>query len=902
MTFAPSVALFSGSMAAELADALRDGRDLHDGGPARLAILDPTTERLERARAIVDHGKSWRGRDGIWFAGRGLIADGGTLAFVFPGVDVAFEPRVDDLARHFALPIPTCTTPRNLHELGIGIVAVNRMLDGILRGLQVVPSHVAGHSIGEWSGMIATGILPDRAVEPFIASLDPGSLKVPGVVFASAGCAAEQALAALEGLEQIALSHDNCPHQVLLCGVETSIETAMARLRDGGVLCQKLSFQSGFHSPLFAGYLEPHRDNFARLPLEPARTPLWSATTCARYPDEPDAIRALAVDHLVRPVRFRELVEVLYATGVRVFLQVGTGSLVQFIDDTLRGRAHLAIAANTKDRPGMAQLRRALAALFVEGANLDTSILSPEKHVPAVRSDDPILADFLASMTAIADAERQVIARFAARDPAPRETDATCELSVETLPELSDHALVRQPPGWPVLSDREPVVPMTTLVDLMIEHAQRLVPAGVVIAVEQVRAHRWLVVCPPARVRIACRREASDRVQVAIGDYCQGVVVFSDRYPAAPPPDDVPLADATPGPVNTRELYDEHWLFHGPAFQGIAEIGALGSDGISGTLDVGKARGALLDNAGQLFGYWVVVHHEEDRMAMPVHLSRVRFFRPHPMPGQQLHCSVRVKSVDEKSVVADLTLARDGHVWAVVEGWENRRFETDARLWSVIRWPEKNLLSAVRRDGFVIFEDHYRAGATRERIARRFLDERERAEYERQTPRRQRSWLAGRIAAKDAVRDLLWQLGHGPLFPVEVTIANDPSGRPVVLTRTGRDVHVSIAHKPDVAVAIAGEKPQVGIDIERIEPRSDSFAEISFSDNELRLVQGEPRDEAWTRLWAAKEAAAKAAGTGLSGAPARFPIRDRAGDRLLVGDAWVTTRRYRDFIIAWTQP
>jgi len=296
------------------------------------------------------------------------------------------------------------------------------------------------------------------------------------------------------------------------------------------------------------------------------------------------------------------------------------------------------------------------------------------------------------------------------------------------------------------------------------------------------------------------------------------------------------------------------------------------------------------------------MQHDIDRMAMPIRLGQLRFFGPHPWPGERLHCSVRVRSVDDKSVVADLTLARDGRVWAEVQGWENRRFETDAPLWSVIRWPEKNLLCEVRPEGFAIFEDRYRGGATRERIARRFLGESERAEYERQTPRRQRSWLAGRIAAKDAVRSLFWRRGHGPVFPVEIVVTNEASGRPIARTTTGREVNVSIAHKNDIAVAIASEELRVGIDIERIEPRADSFAELSFSEQELCLVKGEPRDEAWTRLWSAKEAAAKAAGTGLSGAPARFPIRDRAGERLLVGETWIKTERRGDFIIAWTHP
>ena len=323
--------------------------------------------------------------------------------------------------------------------------------------------------------MIATGVIPDEAVDSFIARLAPGALPVPGVVFASAGCGSEVAVAALDGLDDITLSHDNCPHQVLVCGVEASVDAALARLRANGVLCQKLAFQSGFHSPLFSAYVGPHRENFARFPLRAPRTTLWSATTCAPFPEDLDAIRALAVEHLVQPVRFRGRGEALYAKGARVFLQVGTGSLVQFVEDTLRGRPHMAIAANVKERTGMDQLKRAVAALFVEGASVDVSLVMPESIGPTLPTGHPILAEFFESMTAIADAEREVVTRYiASGDRGKSEAVTTRELSVQTLPELSDHALVRQPPGWrscPI----EPVVPRR-LVDLMIEHARNTVP------------------------------------------------------------------------------------------------------------------------------------------------------------------------------------------------------------------------------------------------------------------------------------------------------------------------------------------------------------------------------------------------------------------------------------------
>jgi acyl transferase domain-containing protein/phosphopantetheinyl transferase len=930
------IATFSATTLEALLDDLGEMRERKDGGTVRAVVFDPSPDRIARAQEIARRGRPWRGREEIWFSPRGLIAEGGTIAFVFPGVDASFEPRVDDVARFFGRPAPAYTEAKNIEETGAGIFGVNRLLEGVLRELGVQPMHLAGHSIGEWSGMVAAGMVTEMALAEFVASMQPGSLKLPGVAFAAAGCGVARAAEAMRGLDEISLSHDNCPHQVLLCGREESIDVALARLRAAGVLCEKLPFRSGFHSPLFAPYLDAHRDNVARLPLEPPRETLWSATTCTPYPLDPAAIRALAMEHLVRPVRFRELTETLHKEGARVFVQVGTGSLINFVEDSLRGHAHVAIAANVKERSGIEQLSRVLATLFVEGAGVDPARLSARPRpsqlltlalgVPLLRkfaplehavsngasaangsgaiSSHPLAVEFADAMDAVAAAQRDVLARFATMETPsdrPLERKTTRTLSVETMPELMDHCFFNQPPGWKVVDDLRPVVPMTTSIDLMLEHGQALVPAKVAIGLEGFRAYRWLVVSSPVEVSIACRYDGLDRVHVRIGDYCEGTVVVADRFPESPLAHDAPLADPSPAPVDARGLYDDRWMFHGPAFAGVAALEALGSDGIRGELVVTGGRGALLDSAGQLFGYWVMMRHDHNRTAMPIGVARLRLFGPHPREGERLSCTVRVRSDGERSVVADMTLARDGREWARVEGWEDRRFETDAALWALMRWPEHSLLAEARPEGFTLFEDRYRGAPTREQLAWRFLGEAERADYERQGPRRQRAWLNGRIAAKDAIRDLLWRSGHGPLFPIEVSIANEPSGRPVVRTASGRDVRVSIAHKGDFAVALAREGHDPGIDIERIEAREDSFAQLSFTPEELHLVEGDERDEALTLLWAAKEAAAKARGTGLAGDPLRLRVRERSGARLLVDGMRVDTMRHGDHIIAWTE-
>lgn len=78
------------------------------GGPAprcRLAVVDPTGKRLAVARRAVSRGRAWRGRGDVWFAPRPLL-ETGRVAFLFPGLEGEFAPRVDDVADHFGLPRP----------------------------------------------------------------------------------------------------------------------------------------------------------------------------------------------------------------------------------------------------------------------------------------------------------------------------------------------------------------------------------------------------------------------------------------------------------------------------------------------------------------------------------------------------------------------------------------------------------------------------------------------------------------------------------------------------------------------------------------------------------------------------------------------------------------------------
>jgi phosphopantetheinyl transferase len=143
-------------------------------------------------------------------------------------------------------------------------------------------------------------------------------------------------------------------------------------------------------------------------------------------------------------------------------------------------------------------------------------------------------------------------------------------------------------------------------------------------------------------------------------------------------------------------------------------------------------------------------------------------------------------------------------------------------------------------------------------------------------PKRKSEWLFGRIAAKEAVRELLWDYAGIPVTLDLIEIAADERGRPLVqgtwTTKLARRPAVTISHSGGVAAAMAAldSALAIGIDIELCARRRRRFEMAAFGAAERQLVAtvaDAERDEWHLRLWCAKEAASKALGCGLGDGP-----------------------------------
>jgi len=353
-------------------------------------------------------------------------------------------------------------------------------------------------------------------------------------------------------------------------------------------------------------------------------------------------------------------------------------------------------------------------------------------------------------------------------------------------------------------------------------------------------------------------------------------------------------------------------MFHGPAYQGVRAFLALGDDGSRAILKSLPAPGALLDNAGQLMGHWLSAHAEADRLVLPTSIARVELFGPQPPPDTLVDCTVTITHLDDKVLRGDHVLVVDDRVWCRISGWEDRRFATDPLVFETLKWPERAGMS-VEHSGYTLIHERWPDSATRSLVMRRYLSRDEQADYERLNPLAQRQFLLGRIAVKDAVRRWLWSREHGPLFPAEVAVANDPSGRPLVRGPFDDDLRVSLSHVEGVGVALVGEGVDVGVDVERVEARRPSFEALVLTGAErtIQAPDGYDRDAWLTVLWATKEAAAKATGHGLGGRPKDFEVLERRGSRLRIRNRWIAFERLppsttpeplprKEHIVAWT--
>lgn len=935
-----------------LLSALQNNESTLGEGDYRIALFDPNPARIEKALKIVAKNNPWRNKQDIWYTNTPLLQNGEKVAFVFPGLDGLAKGEIDSVSRYFNLTAPIETEGEGLLNDALNIFNKCSILDNSLKKLGIIPDMNAGHSLGEWLAGYSSELAEVNSVKALIDVLNPETFELKDSRFIAIGAGIEIIKPIIEEIPNVYISNDNCPNQVILCGSNAALDELVPILKSKQIFHQILPFQSGFHSPFIADKLDVILAGMEKAQFQKTKIPLWSATTLEPYPSDQEAIRKLSAEHLVQPVRFRELTDKLYEEDARFFIQIGTGGLIGFIDDTLKGKAFSTIASSVPTRSALAQLQRVVAALFVEGKvvaldfldihtffkkssgkgiklELGSPIIRDFKEVkalaqsfgtskqntvsiPVAKSGHPLVQAFQNNISDMIRMQEEVLTLFQDRPkvsipnvvlpkvqaPISKNFEKTLYVTLESHPYLIDHSLLRQPKGWHEVADMEPVIPMTMIFEQLAEIAQAEIQGSQVHKIMNVSVFQWMNVAQPFEKTVKAEWKSTNHAYLDIENFVNAEVVLTSS--SRPNPTfNLSIGDVLPIERTPEEIYDKH-MFHGECYQGITEVSKVGTKGIIGKIKGNGGKGSLLDNAGQLFGLWLQLTLTKDRIAFPVKIKDIEFFGDlHDQDGI-FECTCSLTEMNDEFAIGDILLTKNNKVWCKISGWQNRRLEIDEPLWNVSMSPLHNRLSEEIAPQVFFFHQAYTRVASWDFILKRYFNQTEKQHHQKLFPNKKKSWMVSRVAVKDAVRNLLKQEKDHPCFPITFEVASDEVGKPYLISEFTKDVHISLAHKGKDAVGIARSGKAVGIDMEIIEERSSGFYDLVFTDNELVLLKDRDQAEWTTRFWVAKEAYGKFLGTGLKGNPKKLEIEKITEDSLWINQTEIKTIKHKNYIIGWT--
>ncbi|MGG5577820.1 ACP S-malonyltransferase [Myroides sp. C15-4] len=272
-------------------------------------------------------------------------------AYVFPGQGAQFTGMGKDLYESSAIAKELFDQANNI--LGFDITTI--MFEGTAEQLKETkvtqpavflhsvilaktienfkPEMVAGHSLGEFSALVANGTLAFedalRLVSQRAMAMQKACEITPSTMAAVLGledAIVEQVCNEIDGV--VVAANYNCPGQLVISGETGAVEQACEKLKEAGAKrALLLPVGGGFHSPM----------------MEPARTELAAAIeattfnqpTCPIYQNvpatavsDPEVIKKNLIVQLTAPVKWTQSIQQMIADGATNFTEVGPGKVL----------------------------------------------------------------------------------------------------------------------------------------------------------------------------------------------------------------------------------------------------------------------------------------------------------------------------------------------------------------------------------------------------------------------------------------------------------------------------------------------------------------------------------------------------------------------------------------------
>lgn len=212
-------------------------------------------------------------------------------------------------------------------------VFIHSVAAALSLGEEFQPAMVAGHSLGEFSALVAAGALTFesalRLVYARALAMQKACEEVPSTMAAILALPDEKVEEICATIEGVVAANYNCPGQVVISGTQEAVQKACVALKEAGAKrALPLAVSGGFHSPCMASAREELAVAISDTEFQQPRCPIYQNVDAQPHTN-PEEIKKNLIAQLTSPVRWTQSVRAMLADGAEEFIECGPGAVLQ---------------------------------------------------------------------------------------------------------------------------------------------------------------------------------------------------------------------------------------------------------------------------------------------------------------------------------------------------------------------------------------------------------------------------------------------------------------------------------------------------------------------------------------------------------------------------------------------
>jgi len=229
-------------------------------------------------------------------------------------------------------------------------IFIHSVVEALLEGDSFNPSMVAGHSLGEFSALVASGVLTFEDGLKLVAQRAQAMQEACGLqrgtmaaVLGLEDAVVEEVCDSIEGV--VVAANYNCPGQLVISGAYEAVEYACEKMKEAGAKrALILPVGGAFHSPLMAPAKEALASAIEATTFSSPKCPIYQNVSATAVTDS-ELLKAQLIAQLTAPVKWTQSVQQMIEDGATSFTEYGPGKVLQGLIKKIDRSAEVASAS-----------------------------------------------------------------------------------------------------------------------------------------------------------------------------------------------------------------------------------------------------------------------------------------------------------------------------------------------------------------------------------------------------------------------------------------------------------------------------------------------------------------------------------------------------------------------------